>query len=292
MFTDPDPIVRVDVDDRRDPDTGAVESPAGDIIARLDSSIEVSPSGTGFHVLVNGELPEGRNRRGSVELYDSARYFTVTGRRVAERPGRIARRQDALEAIHREYVQDSEQRGESGSSQEANHAGTAGPDRDATSDIDVDLDDETLLEKARTASNGEKFRRLWRGDTSGYESHSEADMALCSLLAFWTGGNQSRVDRLFRESGLVREKWDEVHYADGSTYGEKTVERAVAGVSEYYDPDRGSNETASTTDRAAGSEQSRAHLVEKNRLLAERVAELEAELETAEQRIRELESDR
>jgi len=74
------------------------------------------------------------------------------------------------------------------------------------------------------------------GDTSGYESHSEADMALCRLLAFWTGRDRSRMDRLFRQSGLARDKWDEVHYADGSTYGEKTLERAIARTDDVYTP--------------------------------------------------------
>ena len=44
---------------------------------------------------------------------------------------------------------------------------------------------------------------LWRGDTSAYDSRSEADMALCCLLAFWTGRDGRRVDRLSRPSGRV-----------------------------------------------------------------------------------------
>lgn len=82
------------------------------------------------------------------------------------------------------------------------------------------------------ATNGAKFERLWNGNTAGYESHSEADMALCCLLAFWTGGDATQMDRLFRQSGMYRGKWDEVHYADGSTYGEKTVERAIQTTTE------------------------------------------------------------
>jgi putative DNA primase/helicase len=56
------------------------------------------------------------------------------------------------------------------------------------------------------------------------------------MLAFWTGGDSDQIDRLFRESGLMREKWDEQHFADGSTYGEKTIERVVASTDEFYDP--------------------------------------------------------
>ena len=70
---------------------------------------------------------------------------------------------------------------------------------------------------------GEKFRRLWEGDTSGYESHSEADAALCSILSYWTKGDTAQIDRLFRRSGLMRTKWDEAHSSDKSTYGQMTI---------------------------------------------------------------------
>jgi len=136
-------------------------------------------------------------------------------------------------AIHREYVQDTE-RDTASESEPGNGTDDESPTT-GTADVDVDLEDEDLLEKARNASNGEKFERLWNGNTVGYDSQSEADMALCCLLAFWTGGDRTQMDHLFRQSGLLREKWDEVHYADGSTYGEKTIERAIATTSEFYD---------------------------------------------------------
>jgi len=165
-------------------------------------------------------------------------------------------------------------------------------------DVDVDLEDEDLLEKATSASNGEKFERLWNGNTAGYDSQSEADMALCCLLAFWTGGDRTQMDQLFRQSGLLREKWDEVHYADGSTYGEKTIERAIATTSEFYDPDAGDDtadrdttSTESSADARDDSERSRAYLTEKNRLLSERVDELEATLEQKTERINTLEAE-
>ena len=297
VFTDNDPIVGVDLDDCRDPETGDVDDAALDIIARLDSYTEVSPSGTGYHVLIRGELPEGRNRRGGVELYDTARFFTVTSDHVEETPTRVARRQDALTAIHREYVQDterdmaSESKQYEGADDESPTTGAAG--------VDIDLDDKDLLKKARNASNGEKFERLWNGNTVGYDSQSEADMALCCLLAFWTGGDRTQMDQLFRQSGLHREKWDEVHYADGSTYGEKTIERAIATTSEFYDPDAGDDAadphgspdgvTAGKTPDDAN--RSRAYLAEKNRLLSERVDELEATLEQKTERIEALEAE-
>ena len=297
VFTDDDSIVGIDLDDCRDPETDDVDDAALDIIERLDSYTEVSPSGTGYHVLITGALPEGRNRRGSVELYDTARFFTVTGDHVEWTPTRVARRQDALTAIHREYVQDTE-RDTASESEQRDGTDARSPTTDAA-DVDVDLEDEDLLEKARNASNGEKFERLWNGNTVGYDSQSEADMALCCLLAFWTGGDRTQMEQLFRQSGLMREKWDEVHYADGSTYGEKTIERAIATTSEFYDPDAGGDTedphgqpdgvaTGGTPDDA---DRSRAYLAEKNRLLSERVDELEAALEQKTERIESLEAE-
>ncbi|WP_254824789.1 phage NrS-1 polymerase family protein [Haloglomus halophilum] len=299
VFTDDDPIVGVDLDDCRDPDTDDVDDAALDIITRLDSYTEVSPSGTGYHVLITGTLPDGRNRRGSVELYDTARFFTVTGDHVERTPTRVARRQDALTAIHREYVQDTE-RDTAPESEQRGGAAARSPTTDAVDvDVDVDLEDEDLLKKARNASNGEKFERLWNGNTVGYDSQSEADMALCCLLAFWTGGDRTQMEQLFRQSGLMREKWDEVHYADGSTYGEKTIERAIATTSEFYDPDAGDDaaDPHGTPDGVtaggtpAETDRSRAYLAEKNRLLSERVDELEATLEQKTERIETLEAE-
>jgi len=297
VFTDDDPVVGVDLDDCRDPETGDIDDAARDIIDRLDSYTEVSPSGTGFHVLLRGELPEGRNRRGSVELYDTARFFTVTGDHVERTPNRVARRQDALTAIHHEYVQDTD--GETASESEQRDGTDDQSTATGAADVDIDLEDEELLEKARNASNGEKFERLWNGNTVGYDSQSEADMALCCLLAFWTGGDRRQMDQLFRESGLLREKWDEVHYADGSTYGEKTIERAIATTSEFYDPDTGDDtadahgppEGVTTGGTPDDTDRSRAYLAEKNRLLSERVDELEATLEQKTERIETLEAE-
>lgn len=90
-------------------------------------------------------------------------------------------------------------------------------------------DDTELLQRARNAKNGARFVALFdRGDLHGYKSQSEADAALCAMLAFWTGGNVARVERLFRLSALFRDKWNERHAADGRTYGQVTAQKAVA----------------------------------------------------------------
>jgi putative DNA primase/helicase len=81
----------------------------------------------------------------------------------------------------------------------------------------VGLADSELIQRAMHAANGEKFSRLWSGDTREYatpgnEGKSEADLALCSLLAFWCGPDEGRIDYLFRQSGLYRQKWERADY--------------------------------------------------------------------------------
>nr|WP_152436592.1 hypothetical protein [Halosimplex carlsbadense] len=105
VFTEDVSITGVDLDKCRDPDTGALEEWADEIVERLDSYTEVSPSGTGVHILVGGELPPGGNRKGRVEMYDTDRYFTVTGAHVDGTPTEIQKCQEELAAVHREYIQ-------------------------------------------------------------------------------------------------------------------------------------------------------------------------------------------
>lgn len=218
VFCEEGPFAGVDLDDCRDPETGAVDEWAVEIVRQLASYTEVSPSGTGLHVIVKGRVPAGGNRRGNLEMYDGDRYFTVTGNRVLGAPTTVEARGAELRAIHEEYIA----------------AGDAVADAE-TDEVErqgsVSLSDEALLERAMNAANGAKFRRLWNGETAGYPSHSEADLALCSLLAFWTGGDAARIERLFNRSGLVRDKW-----RNRPDYRERTIRTAIQQCDAFYDP--------------------------------------------------------
>jgi hypothetical protein len=74
------PFVGIDLDHCRNPNTGAVEDWAKAALAQLNSYTEFSPSGTGFHVFVTGELPQTGRRCGRVEMYGTKKLFRVTGR--------------------------------------------------------------------------------------------------------------------------------------------------------------------------------------------------------------------
>lgn len=94
------------------------------------------------------------------------------------------------------------------------------------------LSDESVIEKASKSVNLEKFKKLWKGDIPSYESRSEAVLALASILGFWCGRDFKQMDRLFRQSGLMRNKWDRKQ--SGTTYGQFTLETARRNVFTTY----------------------------------------------------------
>lgn len=120
-----------------------------------------------------------------------------------------------------------------------------GGGRKRTASFPTNLSDTELLDKAHAAKNGAAFSRLWDGDTSGHRGDdSAADLALACHLAFWFGGDGGAVDRVFRQSGLMREKWDR------SDYQERTVSKALAATTEFYTPPRPAHAAEKTASRA------------------------------------------
>lgn len=226
------PYCGVDLDHCIGPETGQVAPWAQAVIDRLKSYTEETPSGTGLRIWIEGALPKGARRvfkqpdGGRVEIYDrnSARYFTVTGQQWGGCPETIEPRQVELEEWHAELV--------------AAKGATAGSETPPLSTGPPPaLDDGVLLEKAERARNGVAFMRLWAGVWAPtYPSQSEADLALCGYLAFWTGPDAGQIDRLFRRSGLMRSKWDDQHGA--LTYGELTIQTALDSPRATYDPSR------------------------------------------------------
>jgi putative DNA primase/helicase len=213
VFSPDDPFVGIDLDGCRNAETGELAPWAQTALDRFSTYAEVSPSGTGIHIIMEGALPPGGRKRGPVECYDEGRYFTVTGRSPDGVPVRpIEERWEVLAAWHAEAFPPK-----------AASARAATKEQQAA----AEPDDERLLERARKAKNGKKFRALFDdGDVSAYGSHSEADLGLCVLLAYWTKCDAARVDRLFRRSSLLRPKWDQ-GAGQGETYGQRTVRTAI-----------------------------------------------------------------
>lgn len=79
VFTKDDPFVGIDLDHCRDAKTGNILPWAMEIVERMNSFTEMSPSGEGLHIFVKGKLPDNGINTKEVEIYDTKRYFTVTG---------------------------------------------------------------------------------------------------------------------------------------------------------------------------------------------------------------------
>lgn len=238
-----DIVVGLDLDDCRDPSTGDIDEWAANLPEAVETYTEVSPSETGLRLFGFGFLPDDGTRadvedtKGHIEMYETGRYLTVTGHHVDGTPEDLRQVNDEIGEVHAEYIADDDPEPES--TKTAGDGGVEAGSGGANPRVDAgrsgSLTDADLIERAKGAKNGDKFARLWRGDTSGHPSHSEADLALVGLLAFWTGGDRGRMSGLFEQSGLYREKWDRDDYRD------RTIEKALSGRTDFYEPGGGAD---------------------------------------------------
>lgn len=212
VFSADDPFCGIDLDKCRDPDTGTIEQWALDIIDGLDSYTEISPSGAGVHVIVRATKPGPRCKQGNIEMYDRQRFFTITG---GDGTKAIEERQAAVDALYVETF---------GSPHETDTTTTA------KSGNGHDLNDDEILVRAAAAANGDKFRRLFTGDARGYPSRSEAHLALIIMIAFWTGPDSARIERLFQRSRL----WADSGRSEQKDYCARTIAKALSMVRETY----------------------------------------------------------
>lgn len=99
----------------------------------------------------------------------------------------------------------------------------------------IDLSVPKIITKMLESSKGQRDRLFMQGGWEKfYTSQSEADLAFANDLAFWTGRDPEKMDTIFRNSALMRDKWDEKHGA--ATYGEMTINKAIADTSNTYQP--------------------------------------------------------
>ena len=185
-------------------EAGELNQLAADIVKELDSYTEYSPSKRGLHILVKTALePVGkRNDEIGLEMYNNGRFFTVTGE-VYGQAKPIQERTAQVKAIISKYLPDKPKQ------QEPNNTVGAYP---------VDESAAEIWEKMFSSKSGAEIRALYDGDLSGHSGdHSRADQALANHLAYWTNGDAVKMDAMFRQSGLMREKWNQRRGAQ--TYG-------------------------------------------------------------------------
>ncbi len=222
VLTDSLGIAVIDIDHCRDA-TGTLTDTAVALVKEFDSYTEISRSGTGLHIFVKASLAgEGIHKNG-IEIYDRLHYIIVTGNHLAGTPTTIEERQEAVSAHEVAYR---------ARKQPPTNTASGAPPVFVRANPHL-TDDDELLEKAAAAKDGAKFRALMNGDTTGYGGDdSAADCALCSLLAFYCWHDPERIDRLFRKSGLMRDKWDEPRGT--STYGANTIAAALLNKIDFW----------------------------------------------------------
>lgn len=187
------------------------------------SYAEISPSGNGLHVWFKGDKPSGAGGKQNrytdkenykIECFYDTGYLTMTGNAVNELP--VEENQMILD-----YIYDS-----------TNH-GSEEKETPLPVDIPIPVDEKedavVIAAMFNSKNSGEKIKALLNGDTSLHNGDSSAaDIALCNYLAIHTKCNATQIDRIFRASELMRDKWDVKHHSNGDTYGEGTINDAIA----------------------------------------------------------------
>lgn len=236
VFSAQDPFFFADVDGCYTAD-GQPTPRATELCGRLSGAfVEVSVSGTGLHIIGRGTRPDGYRVKAAdktFDIYTSGRFVALTGTSAM---GYADREHDAVvHALVTEYMKPSV---------------TAAPEDWTTGPCDewqgITDDDELISAACRsksassTFSGGVSFKDLWTADREQLAAqcphetraddfdHNAVDAALCQHLAFWTGKDCERIDRLFRKSALMRDKWERDDYRFG------TITGCVAGCRNVY----------------------------------------------------------
>lgn len=218
VLTENDPFIGIDWDKVRNPFTGEFEPGILEEITNLNSYAEISQSGTGAHVICKGNIPgpEKGIRSESREMYSSLHFFAITGDHIEGTSPTINEAPESeVKAIYEKIVADKKFQKKV-------------KEQKQTVLESIHSTDKNIVELCKTAANGDKFKELFNGNWAGkYESQSEADLALCSLIAFYTT-DPEQIDRIFRNSGLYRDKWD----SSKGSYRNLTITKALESVAD------------------------------------------------------------
>lgn len=226
MLSEADPYCFVDIDHCYDRSTHQITNPlASRLVSHLASYTEASPN-DGLHILVRARLP-GKGIHSAIELYDRGRFFTVTTRHVPQTPITVEQRQQEIEALYQAYKPVIP-------SKRVESTRVGGGEVRTTL---AGRSDEEVLQHAMSAPNAQRFLELWEGRWQGNHRYiaqgkadeSKADWQLVKYLLYWTGNDATQTDRLFRQSALMRHKWDDSVNSGGSgyTYGQITIHNAM-----------------------------------------------------------------
>lgn len=181
--------------------------------------MEISQSGTGIHAIFKGKIPGNRRRKGNYEMYQKGRFFALTGNAIG--PAMISSLTDS--EMHKLY---EALFGKINVTQ-------LHPELNNITPIDLSVPD--IIHRAEASKIGKRFELFMKGGWEEfYTSHSEADLAFANDLAFWCGRDFHKMDTIFRNSSLMRDKYDSKRGA--TTYGISLLNRAINDTVNVYDP--------------------------------------------------------
>ena len=181
--------------------------------------MEISQSGTGIHAIFKGEIPGRRRRKGDYEMYQTGRFFALTGNSISP---------PIVEELNKSKMQTL-------------YDYLFGKDKKVPTTVDeseiseINLSVPEIIKRAEASKIGTRFSMFMKGGWEQfYSSQSEADLAFANDLAFWCGRDFQKMDTIFRNSSLMRDKYDEKHGA--TTYGVSLLNKAINDTQNIYDP--------------------------------------------------------
>lgn len=219
-------------------DNGILTPEAREIVAALDSYTEISPSGTGLHILVKADGVDLKaNRKGFIEIYCKERYFTITGNLYGE-PKPIESRANELQTVYDRFLKPKQTQPKPPPQMPVNDAHLTG--------------DSEYLEIG--LQKDQVFIGLWSGSRpNGNESAD--DQALLNKLAYWCNANESLMHSSFLQSPHYAGKGDKhLKKCNRADYMARTIQKAVSDLritarekNSQYEASRNAAPTESTT---------------------------------------------
>lgn len=186
-----------------------------------NSYTETSLSGAGIHIIVKGKIPGDRRRKANVEMYETGRFFAMTGNLLGNVRTINSPKESQLKFLYDKYL----------------HSDNVVNLPNVNNQKGNNLNEDEIIQRAEESSSGKRFKLFMRGGwPEFYPSQSEADLAFANDLAFWTGRDFQKMDSIYRQSDLMRPKWDERR--GKTTYGTATLNKAINETNNVYQKKR------------------------------------------------------
>lgn len=249
-------LVCIDLDGCIDAN-GNISQFASDVVKKLNSYTEISPSGTGLHILAFGKIPENiNNQSAGIEMYIKDHYVIMTGNRLQGTSLSMAKSidtQPVLEELYNAYKSQLKV----GMTKVINAVGA--PTRQTATSKEI-------VDRMKKSKNFDKYLKcaqgkppfVWDVNTSSFTDEidkyfvkesgepdkSALDLAFCKGLVFFRA-TPAQIDEIYRaqsstnkvegltleDADLARPKWDKLISTGGITYGQYVINGAYAGMS-------------------------------------------------------------